>query len=79
METNMTNSYKVTKTRHKYANRYKMISEDGARGECELMDDGTYRLRFGSMIGSTKYASMDDVAQEAFRCSREALARISVV
>ena len=56
-----------------------MISEDGSRGECELMDDGTYRLRFGSMIGSKKYASMDDVAQEAFRCSREALARISVV
>ena len=49
METNMTNSYKATKTRHKYANRFKMISNDGARGECELMDDGTYRLRFGSM------------------------------
>ena len=75
----MTNSYKVTKTRHKYANRYKMISEDGARGECELMDDGTYRLRFGSMIGSREYASMDDAAQAAFRCNREALARISVI
>ena len=73
----MTTSYKATKTRHKYATRFKMVSEDGARGECELMDDGTYRIRFGSIVGSKKYASMDEVAAEVFRCSREALARLS--
>lgn len=72
-------TYTSKKTRHKYSERYRLVSEDGARGEVELWGEGDWRLRFGSMIGSKKYPTMDEAAAEVFRCHREAAARICVV
>lgn len=71
-------SYTAKKTRHKYSERYKLVSEDGAKGEVELWDEGDWRVRFGSIIGSKKYSTMDEAAAEVFRCHREAVARICV-
>tara|TARA_R110000744_G_scaffold99254_3_gene191682 strand:- start:1642 stop:1863 length:222 start_codon:yes stop_codon:yes gene_type:complete len=72
-------TYTAKKTRHKYSERYKLVSEDGARGEVELWDEGDWRVRFGSLIGSTKYSTMDEAAAVVFRCHREAVERICVV
>ncbi len=72
-------NYTAKKTRHKYSERYKLVSEDGAKGEVERWAEGDWRLRFGTMIGSKKYPTMDEAAAEVFRCHREASARICVV
>ncbi len=72
-------NYTAKKTRHKYSERYKLVSDDGAKGEVERWAEGDWRLRFGTMIGGKKYPTMDAAAAEVFRCHREASARICVV
>ena len=76
-EEDMTN-YTAKKTRHKYSERYNLVSADGAKGEVEKYDEGDWRIRFGSLVGGTKHPTMDDAAAVVFRCHREAVARIRV-
>ena len=74
----MTFTYTAKRTRHKYAERYKLTSECGARGEVEKLDDGNWRIRFGSLVGGTKHATMDDAAAVVFNAHNEAVARLVI-
>ena len=72
-------SFTAKKTRHKHAERYNLIALTGERGEVEKFAEGDWRIRFGSLVGSTKYQTMNDAAEEVFRCHREASERITVI
>jgi len=72
-------NYTAKRTRHKYSERYRLVAEDGSKGEVEKVSDGDWRIRFGTLIGGTKRPTMDDAAAEVFRCHRLAVACIRVV
>lgn len=71
--------FTAKKTRHKYAERYKLIASTGERGEVEKYADNDWRIRFGTLVGSTKHKTINDAAAEVFRCHREAMQRLTVI
>ena len=71
--------FTAKKTRHKYAERYNLTASTGERGEVEKYAENDWRIRFGRLVGSTKYKTMSDAAEEVFRCHREATQRLKVI
>ena len=74
----MSYTYTAKRTRHKYAERYKLVAECGARGEVEKYDEGDWRIRFGSLVGGTKHPTMDSAAAVVFNAHHEAVARLVI-
>lgn len=71
--------YTAKRTRHKYAERYKLASKCGAKGEVEKYGENDWRVRFGTLIGSTKHPTMDSAAAIVFNAHKEAMARLVIL
>jgi|TARA_R110000744_G_scaffold289775_1_gene400592 hypothetical protein len=64
-------NYTAKKTRHKYSERYKIIAEDGAKGEIVKWDENDWRICYGKMVVCKKHPTMDEAAEYAFSKARE--------